>query len=72
MTEETKEDKKEFSVSSLVGLTKDTAISTAKEAGYKTRIVKEDDKTYLISMDFKDNRVNLTIKNGSVEKATIG
>jgi len=70
--EETKEEKKAFSIDTLVGMIKDAAIEAAKKAGFKTRIVEEDGKENMVSMDYKTDRINFTVKNDKIEKAKVG
>lgn len=68
---EVKEEKK-FSIESLIGLAKDAAIDLAKKAGFKTRVAKEDGVENMLTMDYVDTRVNLTVKSGTVEDVKIG
>lgn len=80
MSEETKTEtkveaqveKKEFSVSSLVGMSKDDAVSKAKDNGYKTRVVSVDGKGNMLTTDVKSDRIGLTVQDGKITKAEVG
>jgi hypothetical protein len=56
----------------LVGLTKAAAINLLQAAGHSYRIVKEDQKSFMVTADVCFTRCNLTIKKGVVTEATYG
>ncbi len=49
-----------------LGLSLDEAIKKAKGINYTTRIVEEDGKSFMVTMDFKSDRVNLRLLNNKV------
>lgn len=57
----------------LVGLTKTAALTQATEfTEYKVRIVAEDGTSYIVTMDYRTDRINLTLVDGRVTEATVG
>lgn len=46
-----------------IGLTLNEAIDKAKLINYTHRIVEEDGQSYMVTADFKSNRVNLRLRN---------
>lgn len=66
------EEKKPFSLDTLIGLAKSAAEELAKAAGYKTRTIEEDGVAKMVTMDIQSKRVNFTIAKGLVEKAKLG
>jgi hypothetical protein len=57
---------------SLIGLDRETASELCKENDYQVRIVREDSINYVITMDFRFDRINLEIDNGVITKCDIG
>lgn len=55
-----------------LGLSKATALSKAKEAKLKARIVKEDGKLFMVTKDYRPDRLNFTIESGKVTRVTKG
>lgn len=53
-------------------LPEDTAIHIAQHTGHVARIVKKDGTTYIITQDYRTDRINLTILDGIVTGVTIG
>lgn len=53
-------------------LPEETAIRIAQHTGRIARIVKKDRTTYIITQDYRTDRINLTILDGIVTGATIG
>lgn len=49
-----------------IGLTLNEAHQKAKSIDYDTRIVEEDGISFMVTMDFRSNRVNLRLRNGKV------
>ena len=59
----------------VIGMTEEQAIQTiegvsSEELTY--RVVRRDDESYPMTMDYRINRINLEIDNGLVSKASIG
>lgn len=61
-----------FSSQTLVGLQKEDAINILKKLNKKYRVVREDNNSYIITMDHVDSRYNLTIMKGVVTVVTMG
>ncbi len=57
---------------SLIGLNIETASELCKENDYQVRIVREDSVNYVITMDFRFDRINLEIDNDVITKCDIG
>lgn len=56
----------------LIGLSKEEGINLCSDNNYKLRIVREDSKNYIITMDLRFDRINLEIDNGIITKCNIG
>jgi hypothetical protein len=50
----------------------DSAIEMAEFNGFSTRVTREDDVEFYVTMDLKFNRINFQIDNGKISKASIG
>ena len=61
-----------IAVKDLVGMKEVDAIKTLGEHGVRIRVVHRDGENFIITSDFKTNRVNLSIEKGRVSKAEIG
>lgn len=61
-----------IAVKDLVGMKEAKAIQTLGDLGVKIRIVHRDGVNYVVTADFKTDRVNLSIVNGKVSKADVG
>lgn len=61
-----------LSIDSLVGMAKATAKTAAEAAGYVVRVVKEDEETFMSTMEVNSKRVNFSILKGVIEKVKIG
>lgn len=59
-------------VKDLIGLKEVEAIKKLGDLGVKIRIVSRDGKNFVVTSDFKNDRVNLSIENGKVSKADVG
>ena len=59
-------------VGSLVGKTKEEALKLCKANGYFPRITMEDGVGFMMTMDFRFDRINLRIEKGLVTEASIG
>lgn len=57
---------------SLIGLTEADAMTKVRAAGLTARIVARDGQSFAVTMDFRPDRINLTIMGGKVSKATLG
>lgn len=49
-----------------IGLTLSDAQQKAKSIDYITRIVEEDGVSFMVTADFKSNRINLRLRNNQV------
>jgi hypothetical protein len=61
-----------ISAKAYIGLSKRAAIAKAEAAGRPWRIVREDDETFPVTMDYVAERINFEIDDGTVTKATFG
>lgn len=52
----------------LIGKTKEEAIKELEESNTSYRITREDDKSYIVTRDYRPSRYNLEITNGIVTK----
>jgi len=57
---------------SLVGLTETEATKLAEENGWQVRIAARDGETFPLTMDYREDRVNLTIVDAVVTEVLIG
>jgi len=55
-----------------VGLRKDAAIAKAEASGTPWRITREDDETFMVTLDYDPTRLNFEIDDGIVTRATFG
>ena len=56
----------------LVGLSEEEAAKVGASNGWIIRIAMRDGEAFMLTMDYVDNRVNLTIENGVVTTVTVG
>jgi hypothetical protein len=56
----------------LVGLSESEAVDTAKANGWESRVVSRDGEALAVTMDYRMDRVNLTIVDGVVTKSAVG
>lgn len=56
----------------LLGMCRDQAAKKIKDDGFVCRIVQEDEESYIITDDLRQDRVNLTISNNKVIEAHRG
>ena len=61
----------EFS-KSLIGLSKSDGIDLFSENNYRLRIVKENDINFIITRDYRLDRINLVIKDNIIIDSYIG
>jgi hypothetical protein len=64
-------DEQEF-LDTLINLTEEEATNKANENGYYVRVTQRDGKDYMITCDFRIDRINFHIENGFVIEATTG
>lgn len=50
----------------IIGMEVDEAIETIEGAGLKARIAMEDGQPFMLTMDYRMDRINLDIQNGKV------
>lgn len=55
-----------------LGMTKEAAAALAKKEGVPSRIVSEDGKIRMVTMDHRPDRLNFTVVGGKVTKVTRG
>ncbi|TSC81501.1 MAG: hypothetical protein G01um101419_805 [Parcubacteria group bacterium Gr01-1014_19] len=56
----------------LIGMTEPEAVTEIQMAGMIPRVRARDGKSYMVTMDARDDRVNLWIVNGTVTRVSIG
>ena len=56
----------------IIGLNEFESKKIAQENAYTYRVTKEDDNGYIITCDFRIDRINVELYNGLVTKADIG
>lgn len=56
----------------LIGMTVEAAVDWLKTHNYKHRIVRQDERRFMVTMDYRPDRRNLTIENGIVTKVKRG
>lgn len=56
----------------MVGLTEAEAAAVAEDLGLTVRVVERDGESFPATMDYNPERVNLSIEDGLVTKATLG
>ncbi len=56
----------------IIGLDVSTVVDMIEEAGLKHRIEHEDGQSYMMTMDHRMDRLNLSIKNGIVVNSRRG
>lgn len=61
-----------FSPEDLIGMTEVDATSEAQRQNYTVRVVERDGESMVVTMDYSDRRINLTIVDGVVTRTTIG
>jgi hypothetical protein len=55
-----------------VGLTESEAVEAIKQDGLRPRVVCRDGEHYVITMDYRTDRVNLTVTKGKVTSVHVG
>jgi hypothetical protein len=60
------------SADSLIGLTEDEARKVAEERGWVVRVAMRDGEAFMLSTDYREDRVNLTVEKNSVTSVQIG
>lgn len=56
----------------LIGLSESAALDTAKANGWEVRVVSRDGEDFAVTMDYRMDRVNLTIVDDTVTISTVG
>ncbi len=56
----------------LIGMNIDEVETLAASKGFITRIVERDGESFIVTMDYRTNRVNLTVEKDIVTKVFIG
>ena len=67
-----RENKTDILLESVIGKSLKEAKDIASFNGYTLRITKEDNESYICTMDFRFDRINIEIINGNVIKSSIG
>jgi hypothetical protein len=62
----------EETAKSLIGLTEDEAVKVASERGWTIRVAMRDGEAFMLTLDYSENRVNLTVVKTVVTAVTIG
>ena len=60
------------SVDSLIGLTEDEARKVAGERGWTVRVAMRDGEAFMLTTDYREDRVNLTVEKNAVTSVQIG
>jgi hypothetical protein len=55
-----------------IGMKKEDALVLIEKCGFVARITKEDGEDYLLTMDLRDDRLNLVVVGGVVVEASRG
>jgi len=56
----------------LVGLTEDEATKVATGNGWTVRVAERDGESFMLTADYRTDRVNLTVRDGKVTAVTVG
>lgn len=56
----------------FIGLSEDEAFKLCKSSTYLFRVANRDNQSYMLTRDYRSNRINFTIVNNFVTKATVG
>jgi hypothetical protein len=56
----------------LIGLSEEEALSLCEHYNYTMRVVAEDGKYYIVTQDFRNDRINVYLMWNKVTAATIG
>jgi len=56
----------------VIGIKESEAISKIETLGLKARVTKRDDETFTVTMDFREDRINLEVVDGLVVSANVG
>lgn len=57
---------------SLIGMSVKKAEQAANDAGFEFRVISTDGEPAAVTMDYREDRINAAIENGSVVQVTIG
>lgn len=60
------------SADSLIGLTEDEARKVAAERGWGVRVAMRDGEAFMLTTDYREDRVNLTVEKNTVTSVQIG
>lgn len=64
--------KNDYFLTSLIGKSEEDAKKLCSENDFHYRVVREDSKHYMVTCDYRLDRVNIEIDNGIVTKFDIG
>jgi ABC-type glycerol-3-phosphate transport system substrate-binding protein len=56
----------------VVGMTQAQAEAWAKDHGFTVRVASVDGQPNPLTMDYRQDRINITLQNGTITSATIG
>jgi hypothetical protein len=56
----------------LLSLTEKTAVTCAESEGWEVRVVKRDGEEFMVTADYRANRVNLVVEDNIVTSVTVG
>lgn len=59
-------------VASLIGMKEADAVVEAHASGFRVRVIKRDDQSFIVTSDFRKDRINLSVRDGLVTEARIG
>lgn len=66
------ESKQKSILDDIEGMDLDEAKRYAKERGFQIRVEKRNAISNFLTADYKDDRINVKVRNNNVESATIG
>ena len=66
------ESKQKSILDDIEGMDLDEAKRYAKERGFQIRVKKQNAISNFLTADYKDDRINVKVRNNNVESATIG
>ncbi len=59
-------------IKKLIGKTEKEGIEIAKSHGYTVRLIKKDGESFVVTMDFRFDRINIEVENDIITKCNLG
>jgi hypothetical protein len=60
------------SIKQLLGLTTEEAVAWCEKNGWVWRITRDDGCSYILTRDYRKDRINLEVENDCITKVSIG